>query len=314
MKKAIGIDVGGTSVKMGLFEEDGTLLEKWSIPTRVEDGGKNILPDIAASVKEKMAEKGLTRETMAGVGIGVPGPVEESGMTHRAVNLHWTGHFNVAETLSGLLDGIRVRAGNDANVAGLGEAWVGAGKGYRNVMLLTLGTGIGGAIIVDEKIYAGSCGSAGEIGHTFISDDTKEICNCGNSGCLEQYGSATGVVRMLKEELASSDEPSLMRDQELTAKDFWEAVKAGDALCIRVAEKFGSYMGKALSVAAGILNPEIIIIGGGMSMSGDVVLDYIRAEFDKHVFHACRDVKFVRAALGNDGGIYGCARLVLTDE
>ncbi len=314
MKKAIGIDVGGTSVKMGLFEEDGKLLEKWSIPTRVEDNGVNILPDIAASVKEKMAEKGLSKEEVAGVGIGVPGPVEESGFTRRAVNLHWVKEFNVAEELSSLLDGMLVRAGNDANVAGLGEAWVGAGRGYRNVMMLTLGTGIGGAIIVDEKIYAGSCGSAGEIGHTFISDETKEICNCGNSGCLEQYGSATGVVRMLREELEASDEPSMMRDTELTAKDFWEAVKAGDALSMRVAEKFGMYMGRALSVAAGILNPEIFIIGGGMSMSGDVVVEYIEKEFEKHIFHACRNVKFVRAALGNDGGIYGCARLVLGDE
>ncbi|MCR4908522.1 MAG: ROK family protein [Lachnospiraceae bacterium] len=299
---------------MGLFGEDGTLLEKWSIPTRVENNGVNIIPDIAASVKEKMAETGLSREEVAGVGIGVPGPVDDSGVTHRAVNLHWEKEFNVAKELSDLLDGMLVRAGNDANVAGLGEAWAGAGRGYRHIMLLTLGTGIGGAIIVDEKIYTGITGSAGEIGHTFISDDTKEICNCGNSGCLEQYGSATGVVRMLREELASSDEPCLMRGTKLTAKDFWEAVKKGDALCIRVAEKFGRYMGRALSVAAGILNPELFIIGGGMSMSGDVVLDYIKKEFEKHIFHACRNVKFVRAELGNDGGIYGCARLVLGNE
>lgn len=310
-KKVFGVDVGGTSVKLGLFEDDGTLTEKWSIPTRTQEGGKNILPDIAETIKKKSGEKKLSDEEILGVGIGLPGPVDEYGVINKAANLHWEQKFSVSEELSSLLNGIKVKAGNDANVAALGEAWVGSGKGYKNIVMVTLGTGIGGGIIIDGKIHAGAGGSAGEIGHIHISDEQIEACNCGNHGCLEQFGSATGIVRLLKEELQNSDEPSIMRDQIPDARNMWEAVKAGDALSIRVAEKFGCYLGKGLAIIASIINPELFIIGGGVSMSGDVILPYITENYKKYVFHACRDVKFVRSILGNDGGIYGAAKLVM---
>ncbi|MCR4743806.1 MAG: ROK family protein [Lachnospiraceae bacterium] len=308
---AIGVDVGGTSVKMGLFTYKGELKEKWSIPTNVSDDGKRIIPDIAASIKKKMAERNLTEADIEGVGIGLPGPVDDSGVIRKAVNLHWNKTFNVAGQLSDLLDGMKVKAGNDANVAALGECWAGSGKGYNDLVMVTLGTGIGGGVIINGKILAGDTGAAGEIGHIHVNDDEEVKCNCGNCGCLEQYASATGIVRLLERELEASNDDSVMRTKKHTAKDVWDAVEEGDALAIRVAEKFGAYLGKALAGIAAVLNPELIVIGGGVSLSGDVIMPFIENNFKKTVFHASRETKFTRAELGNDGGIYGAAKLVL---
>ena len=308
---AFGIDVGGTSVKIGLFKNDGTLVEKWSIPTHTENNGASILGDIAKAILAKMEEKKLTEADVEGVGIGLPGAVDAQGVIHKAVNLHWEDTFNVAERLSGLLNGLKVKAGNDANVAALGEAWVGSGKGYDSLVMVTLGTGVGGGVIVNGKIVEGATGAAGEIGHMHMNDDEEKQCNCGNHGCLEQYASATGIVNILEKELAASDEDSVMRKKKHTAKDVWDAVEEGDALAIRVAEQFGNYLGKGLSIIADVINPEIFVIGGGVSLSGDVIMPFITKNFEKHVFHACRGTKFTRAILGNDGGIYGAAKLVL---
>ncbi|MCR4892259.1 MAG: ROK family glucokinase [Lachnospiraceae bacterium] len=311
-KVAIGVDVGGTSIKMGLFTEGGKLLEKWSLPTNKDNEGKQILPDIAESILGKMKTWNLDKSQVDGVGIGLPGPVDKKGVIHKAVNLYWHNVFNVSETLSGLLGGMKVIAGNDANVAALGEAWVGSGKGHENIVMVTLGTGIGGGIIEDGHIITGSTGAAGEIGHMIVEENEEETCNCGNKGCMEQYGSATGIVRLLERELrANPNEASVMRTRPHTAKDLWDAVIEGDALSKRVAEKFGNYLGTGLASIATVLNPELIIIGGGMSLAGDVLLSYIIKSFESHVFHASRGTKFVRAILGNDGGIYGAARLAL---
>ncbi len=310
-KYAFGIDVGGTSVKLGLLSVQGEILDKWEIPTRTEDGGKNILSDIAASVKEKIAEKGLETSDIAGAGIGLPGPVDDNGVINKAVNLHWDRVLNVSEELSSLLSGMKVKAGNDANVAALGEVWQGAGKGYREMVMVTLGTGVGGGLIHDGKIIAGSTGAGGEIGHIAIKTDETVACNCGNKGCLEQYASATGIVRLLREELEASDEDSIMRHTEISAKEMWEAVKKGDALATRVAERFGEYLGTGLSIIAGVLNPEVFVLGGGVSRSGDVILPFIEKNFRKHVFHACSGAKIVRATLGNDAGLVGAAKMVI---
>ena len=310
-KYAFGIDVGGTSVKLGLLSVQGEILDKWEIPTRTEDGGKNILSDIAASVKEKIAEKGLETSDIAGAGLGIPGPVDYNGVINKAVNLHWDRVFNVSEELSSLLSGMKVKAGNDANVAALGEVWQGAGKGYREMVMVTLGTGVGGGLIHDGKIIAGSTGAGGEIGHIAIKTDETVACNCGNKGCLEQYASATGIVRLLREELEASDEDSIMRHTEISAKEMWEAVKKGDALATRVAERFGEYLGTGLSIIAGVLNPEVFVLGGGVSRSGDVILPFIEKNFRKHVFHACSGAKIVRATLGNDAGLVGAAKMVI---
>lgn len=310
-KYAFGIDVGGTSVKLGLLSTDGKILDKWEIETRTEDGGKNVLPDIAASVKEKMNEKGIDPKEVAGAGIGLPGPVDENGVINKAVNLHWDRVFNVADELSALLSGMKVKAGNDANVAALGEVWQGAGKGYKEMVMVTLGTGVGGGLIHDGKIIAGATGAGGEIGHFVVKPDETIACNCGNRGCLEQYASATGIVRFIREELEASDEDSILRHTEISAKEMWTAVEKNDALAIRVAEKFGFYLGIGLSIIAGVLNPEVFVLGGGVSRSGDVILPFIEKNFKAHVFHACSGAKIVRATLGNDAGLVGAAKMVI---
>lgn len=307
-----GVDLGGTTVKMGLFDMEGTILDQWEIPTRKEDSGGYILPDIARSVKDKMAEKLLAKEDVAGVGIGVPGPVDTAGTIYKAANLGW-GVMNINEEL-GALTGLAVRAGNDANVAALGEMWKGGGQGYRSMVAVTLGTGVGGGIIVDGRLLAGSTGAGGEIGHIHVNDDEPDACGCGNHGCLEQYASATGVVRLAKQIIAADNRESVLRSGEISAKTVFDAVKAGDALAMEIAEKFGEYLGKALAQIACVVNPEIIVIGGGVSKAGSVLLDYIRKYYIPYVFHGSRDTVFALAKLGNDAGIYGAAKLVLSQD
>lgn len=310
-KYCFGVDVGGTTVKLGLFSTEGTLLDKWEIKTYTENGGTKILPDIAESILKKLEEKNICKEDVAGVGVGVPGPVDRDGVIHNAVNLGW-GTFSVKNELEPLV-GIPVAVGNDANVAALGEMWQGGARGYENVVLATLGTGVGGGIIVEGKILSGSIGAAGEIGHIHVEDDETDKCGCGNVGCLEQYASATGVVRLANRKLASCDTPSSLRGIEVTAKDVWDAVKAGDALAIEVAEKFGWYLGRALANIGNVVNPEIFVLGGGVSKAGNVLIEYAQKYYKETAFHAARNVKFGLAELGNDAGIYGSAKMVLND-
>ena len=305
-----GVDIGGTTVKLGLFDVKGNVLDKWEIPTRTENGGADILPDIADSVRDKMREKSIGKEAVAGVGVGAPGPVDGNGIIHKAVNLGW-GEMNLREELSRLLDGTRVEGGNDANVAALGEMWKGGGQGYRNLVAVTLGTGVGGGIIINGKILTGATGSGGEIGHIHVEDHESEACGCGNYGCLEEYASATGITRLANRRLRESDKDSVLRQGEVSAKTVFDAVKAGDALAVEIAERFGEYLGKGLAVIAGVVNPEIFVIGGGVSKAGEVLFEYIRPAFDRTVFHGCRDTKFALATLGNDAGIYGAAKMVL---
>ena len=305
-----GVDVGGTTVKMGLFDKECNVLEKWEIPTRTENHGENILPDIAASIKEKMVQKSIVKEDVEGVGIGTPGPVERSGIVHQAVNLGWP-EMNMKTELTALLNGMRVEGGNDANVAALGEMWKGGGQGYKNLVAVTLGTGVGGGIIINGEIMTGSTGSGGEIGHIHVEDNETEACNCGNFGCLEEYASATGITRLANRALQASDKDSVLRKSEVSAKAVFDAVKAGDELAIEVAKQFGEYLGKALGVIAAIVNPEIFVIGGGVSKAGEVLFEYIKPAFERTAFHGCKNVVFALATLGNDAGIYGAARLLL---
>jgi len=305
-----GVDVGGTSVKMGLFDKEGNVLEKWEIPTRTENNGEKILPDIAESIQGKLGRRGIAREDVAGVGIGVPGPVEKSGVVHRAVNLGWA-ELNMKEELSALLDGMRVEGGNDANVAALGEMWKGGGQGHKNLVAVTLGTGVGGGIIINGEIMTGSTGAGGEIGHIHVEDEETEACGCGNYGCLEEYASATGITRLANRALKVSDKDSVLRKGEVSAKTVFDAVKAGDELAIEVAKQFGDYLGKGLGVIAGIINPEIFVIGGGVSKAGEILFDYIKPSFEKTAFHGSQDVIFALATLGNDAGIYGAAKMLL---
>lgn len=305
-----GVDIGGTTVKLGFFDVQGNLLDKWEIPTRKEGNGSHILPDVAKSIEEKLAEKNIDKAVVAGVGIGVPGPVDNEGIIHKAANLGW-GEFSVKETLEEIIH-MPVMAGNDANVAALGEMWKGGAQGYDDVVMVTLGTGVGGGIIIAGKIVNGSTGAGGEIGHIHVNDDEEDVCGCGNKGCLEQYASATGITRIGKKIVAATTKDTVLKNQEIDAKAVFDAVKAGDEVAKSVAMQYGKYLGDALAAIACVVNPEIICIGGGVSKAGQVVIDYVEPHYQKNVFHGSRGTKFSLATLGNDAGIYGAAKLVLS--
>ena len=312
-KYCFGIDVGGTSVKCGLFQTDGVLVEKWEIPTRKENSGEAILPDIAKTILDKIAERKLDKEEIDGVGIGVPGPVNERGEVPCAVNLFW-GFKEVTKELTELT-GLPSKAGNDANVAALGEAWKGAAAGAKNVILVTLGTGVGGGIIIDGKIITGANGAGGEIGHIHVEDAVDWNCGCGNQGCLEQLASANGMVTLAKWMIrqGADTKGTTLQPETMTAKDIWDAVKADDAFAKDVAERFGKYLGLALANVASTVDPEVFVIGGGVSKAGPVILDYIKKYYLKYTFRGCRGAKFVLATLGNDAGMYGAAKLVIEE-
>ncbi len=308
-KYVVGVDVGGTTVKLGFFDTEGVFLDKWEIPTRVEEEGSHILPDVAESIKKKLEEKRILFEDVAGVGIGAPGPIDSNGVVYKAVNLGWNV-FGIKEKLEEHLK-LPVMAGNDANVAALGEMWKGGGLGSRNLVMVTLGTGVGGGIIVDGRILTGFTGAGGEIGHIHVEDQEAEVCGCGNKGCLEQYASATGITRLANRKLKESGMDSMLRNGKISARTVFDAVKAKDALAMEVAEEFGRYLGNGLAGVACVVNPEVIVIGGGVSNAGEILIDYIRPYYEKSVFHGSRSVKFSLATLGNDAGIYGAAKLVL---
>ena len=311
MKKyGFGVDVGGTTIKMGFFETDGKLLDKWEIKTNTANGGEEILSDIAKGIDNKLAQEGISKDEVQGVGVGVPGPVRGGGVVNRCVNLGW-GVKDVAEEL-GALTGLTVKVGNDANVAALGELWQGGAKGCTDAVMVTLGTGVGGGVIVDGKIVAGFHGAGGEIGHITVNPDEIEACNCGQYGCLEQYASATGIVRMAKRKLAKTDDATSLRGFDpITAKDIFDEAKAGDEIAKELVDELGLILGSALSNLAVVANPEVIVIGGGVSKAGTILIDTVAEHFRENAFYALKDTRFELATLGNDAGIYGCMAMLL---
>lgn len=313
-RKCIGIDIGGTTVKLGVFESDGTLVVKWEIPTRKEENGKYILADIAAAIRGKAAEMGLSLSEFTGAGMGLPGPVLDDGYVEVCVNLGWKA-LNPQEILSEMLDGMPVKSGNDANVAALGEMWQGGGKGYRNLIMITLGTGVGGGVILNEKIWPGMQGVGGEIGHIHVIDGEKERCNCGGYGCLEQAASATGFARLATRLLEDKNRASILREvaaqKELTAKDVLDAAKVGDELALEAVETACRYLGQVMATIAMVLDPQAFLIGGGVSRAGIFLTDKIKKYYDSMTPMATKKADILLATLGNDAGIYGAAKLVL---
>ena len=309
MKYGFGIDLGGTTVKLAYFDEAGTMLDKWEIPTNTADNGKHILPDIAAAILKYMEEKNISKDQIIGAGIGVPGAVNNKGIVAGCDNLGW-GQFSVKDALEPLL-GMTVVAGNDATVAALGECWKGGGQGYKSMVLVTLGTGVGGGIIIDGKPVHGSTGAGGEIGHMVLNRNETATCGCGKSGCVEQYCSATGIARLTKLALEGSDAPSSLRTLEkVVAKDVFDAAKSGDKLALEVLEQVYAYMGEFIANICCVVNPEIVVFGGGVSKAGQVLLDGVKKHFAKWGYHACQDTQFALATLGNDAGAYGAFKLV----
>ena len=310
MKYGFGIDLGGTTVKIAYFEETGKMLEKWEIPTVTGNGGAQILPDIAASIRAFLNAREIADTDILGLGIGVPGPVNAKGVVNKCVNLGW-GVFNIAQELSALT-GFPVKAGNDANVAALGEFWKGGGQGCENMVFVTLGTGVGGGIVVEGKLLHGAHGSGAEIGHLVLNRDETESCNCGKKGCVEQYCSATGIVRLAKKHLAATSADSTLRGLEpLTCKDIFDAGRAGDTEALAILDQVYAYMGEFLGNICSIVDPEVVVIGGGVSKAGQMLIDGIVPYFHKSVFHAASGAQFALASLGNDAGAYGAFKLAL---
>lgn len=311
MKYLYGIDIGGTTVKMGLFQEDGILKEKWEIKTRTEENGKYILGDIADSVKENMKQNEISTENLSGIGVGVPGAVLNFSKVNECVNLGW-GSVDVAAQLSDAI-GCPVRATNDANAAALGEIWMGAASDCKSAVMITLGTGVGGGIIVDGKIIDGSHGYGGEIGHMTVDPEDDRVCNCGKTGCLELYASATGIVYETKKALAQTEKESSLRSMDtITAKDIFDAAKDGDKFAKDQVKALGQKLALASGNIALMVDPEVFVIGGGVSKAGQILLDAVEEYYKKYTFGKAQESKFVLATLGNDAGIYGAASLMLS--
>ena len=299
MKYGFGIDLGGTTVKIAYFDETGNMLDKWEIPTVTADGGKQILPDIAASVLGYIDAKKIDKTAILGLGIGVPGPVDGKGVVNKCVNLGW-GVFNIAEELS-KLTGFPVRAGNDANVAALGEYWKGGGQGCENMVFATLGTGVGGGIVIEGKLLHGTNGAGAEIGHMVLKRNETAVCGCGKRGCVEQYCSATGIVR----------QAGLRGMKDVTCKDIFDAGKAGDKVALEVLEEYYENLGEFLGTLCSVIDPEMVVLGGGVSKAGEMLLTGVQPYYKKYAFHAASNVKFALASLGNDAGAYGAFKLAL---
>ncbi|KML04129.1 ROK family glucokinase [Rossellomorea marisflavi] len=315
MKKLLGIDLGGTTVKFAIMTEDGEIQQKWSIGTDIRNDGKQIVPQIIESINHHLELYGLSADTFLGIGMGSPGTVDrENGTVIGAYNLNWSTLIPVRQMIEAGT-GIPLYIDNDANVAALGEGWKGAGENGKDVVFVTLGTGVGGGIIAEENLLHGNVGAAGEIGHMIVEPEGY-LCTCGNHGCLETVASATGVVRLardLSEEYAGDSELKGLIDdgQELTAKTIFDQAKAGDPLAVIVADKFFFYLGLACANIGNLLNPETIVIGGGVSAAGDMLLEGVEKYFQQFAFPSIRtSTKLKLAQLGNDAGVIGAGSLV----
>lgn len=302
-----GIDIGGTATKLGAFNVDGLLLKKWEIPTDTAESGTRILPNVAKEILDFAQDL----SHIAAVGVGVPGPVLHSGYVKRCVNLGW-GDFNPARELSALLHGVPVFAGNDANMAAMGEYWQGGGKGAHNLVFLTLGTGVGGGVIINDRLVFGQAGLAGEIGHIVVNPDETVPCNCGQLGCLDQTASARGIVRRAELLLKTNPTPSVLRSIDaFTARDVFDAAKNGDPIACETVRTCIGFLGKAMAMLTNILDPEVFIIGGGVSKAGEYLLNIAREKYKSYAVLSDQRAKVVLAELGNDAGIYGAAKLAM---
>ncbi len=308
---AFGVDLGGTTVKIGLFNTNGELEKSWEIPTRKEDNGANILPDIAEAIKGEIKARGLTNDFIEGIGIDVPGPVLQGHIVNRCANLGW-GVVDVREELSKLTGIWNIKVANDANAAALGEMWKGGGQGKDNVVMITLGTGVGAGIIYNGEIIPGAFGAAGELGHMLMNTEETVICGCGKKGHLEQYASATGIVRKGKEVLAESDRESELRNiPDFTAKDIFDLAKKGDALSLEIVDFVGDMLGRAAALTSCVFDPQVYVFGGGVSKAGSILTETIAKYYKKYAFHASEEAEITLASLGNDAGMYGAVKMVL---
>lgn len=314
-QKLLGIDLGGTTVKFGILTLDGQVQEKWAIETNVLENGEHIVPDIVASIKHRLELYGLDKTDFVGIGMGSPGAVDRDKKTVTgAFNLNWKDTQEVGSIIE-KETGIPFAIDNDANVAALGERWVGAGENNPDVVFMTLGTGVGGGIVADGNLIHGVAGAGGEIGHMIVEPDNGFACTCGSKGCLETVASATGVVkvaRLLAEsyEGDSSIKAAIDNGDAVSSKDIFEAAQAGDGFANSVVDKVSFYLGLASANISNILNPDSVVIGGGVSAAGEFLRSRIESNFQRFTFPQVRQsTKIKIAELGNDAGIIGAASL-----
>ena len=295
MAYIFGVDLGGTTVKIACFSDTACIC-KWEIPTVKKEGGKQILGDIATAIETYLSENKIEKTQVQGIGMGIPGPVSRQGVVNQCINLGW-GVFNVCDALSALTD-LPVKAGNDATVAALGECVHGGGQGAENLVFITLGTGVGGGIVIDGKIVSGSSGAAGEIGHMVLNPQEEVSCNCGKKGCAEQYCSATGIARLAKQATGKT----------LTCKEVFDG--KDDPALAAVLEQVYDYLAMLIANICNTINPDTVVIGGGVSKAGQPLLDGITPNLRKYIFHAASNVRLTLATLGNDAGVYGAMELI----
>lgn len=313
-KWLVGIDLGGTTVKMAFIDFDGAIQHKWEIKTDTSNQGENILKNIADAIETKLVETGKKKDDLIGIGIGAPGPINPlNGNVFEAVNLGWKD-YPLQEKLSEATE-LPVYVENDANIAALGEMWKGAGEGAKDLVCFTLGTGIGGGVIVNGLLVQGVSGAAGEIGHLPVVLHNGYACNCGKTGCLETVASATGIVRVAMEEVEQYPDSLLSKIYKetgaITAKDVAVSASEGDEYAKKVMDRVSSYLGLAVANVANVLNPEKIIIGGGVSRAGSILLDNVETYYEKYAFiRVKKSTQLALATLGNDAGVIGAAWLV----
>lgn len=302
-ERIYGVDLGGTTVKIGAFDDKGSLTKKWEIPTRSANGGTLILGDIAAAVK---ADAAANDASIAGIGMGVPGVITPDGDLRPCVNLNgWGGAVGkeLAEQC-----GCPVKLLNDANAATLGELWRGGGMGAKSMVFITLGTGVGGGVVVDGKLLVGSHGVGGEIGHIKMHETGEDVCGCGGRGCLEKYASATALAVMAKRAVERTEKPSALRTiADITTKDVFDAAKRGDELAVELCGAYADELGRGMAAVACVCDPEAFVLGGGVTKAGDYLLDLVRKAYLKYAFSDTCQASIVLAQLGNDAGMYGGA-------
>ena len=314
-KWIVGVDLGGTTTKLAFITTDGDIVHKWEIPTDNTNEGQNITVNIAKAIDEKLTEHNQIKSNLLGIGMGAPGPVNyEKGIVLNVVNLGWPDNYPLKDRLEAATS-LPAAIENDANCAALGEMWMGAGAGARDLVCVTLGTGVGGGVIVGGKVVQGINGAAGEIGHITAIPMGGAPCNCGKTGCLETVASATGIVRLARIELAKGEKGELSKklaeNGNITAKDVFDAARNQDELAQSVLDEVSFHLGFVLASIANTLNPEKIVLGGGVSKAGDILLEPVKNNFAKFAFSPVRDsTKIAVATLGNDAGVLGAAWLI----
>ncbi|MGX7108254.1 ROK family glucokinase [Facklamia miroungae] len=319
MKKIIAIDLGGTSVKIAIVSQQGQIIEKWSLPTMSQQKGQLIVPTIIEAIISKLEERKERVEDYLGIGMGSPGTILKDGSVKGAYNLNWVNPHPVKAIFQQEIN-LPFVIINDANAAALGELWQGAGKGCSDLVMLTLGTGVGGGIICQNRLIEGSSGSAGEIGHITIDLSNQFQCSCGKKGCLEAIASARGLTNLAKVlakdyQGSSSAYQAFMVSQTIDAEKLIKAARAKDDFALRIFDEFTKYLGLACSYCANILNPDRIVIGGGISNAGTYLKEAIENHYQHFVFQPIKDqTQITLAELGNDAGILGAGYLLLLKE